>query len=117
LVAAEGVVDNFDIVVSDEMGRVYGRVKAATEQGVQKGAQFLVAVQGPNHQTQVRQADQFGRFHFDDIAPGKYRICGWASLESRAAYNEKAWEQAGSAVREFAVEAGSDVEIDLTAVP
>jgi uncharacterized protein (DUF2141 family) len=121
LAVAEGVVDSFDIVVSDEMARVYGRVKAATEPGtgqaIRKGAQFQVALSGPNRAMRVTQADQYGRFHFDDIVPGKYRICGWASLAGREAPDEKTWEQAGSAVREFTIEAGSDVEIDLTAVP
>jgi hypothetical protein len=118
---AEGVVDEFDIVVSDETARVYGRVRAAGEPGsgqaVPKGAQFQVALSGPNRQTVVTQADQYGRFHFDGIVPGKYRMCGWASLAGRETPDEKTWEKAGSAVREFTVEAGSDVEINLTAVP
>lgn len=121
LVAVEGVVDQFDIVISDEMSRVYGRVKAATqpgaEQAIRKGAQFQVALSGPNRRTRLAQADQYGRFHFDDIPPGEYRICGWADLEGRAIGDDKTWEQAGGAVRKFVVEAGSDVEIDLTAVP
>jgi hypothetical protein len=120
LAVVEGVVDNFDIVVSDEMARVYGRVKAA-EPGagpaIRKGSQFQVALSGPNRATRVTQADQYGRFYFDEIVPGKYRLCGWASLAGREEPDDKAWEQAGNAVREFTVEAGSDVEVDLTAVP
>jgi hypothetical protein len=121
LVATEGVVDRFDIVVSDELGRVYGRVKAATEPGaeraIRKGAQFQVALSGPNELLRVTQADQFGRFEFEGILPGEYRICGWADVAARAVRDEKTWQQAGDAVRKFTVEAGSDVELELTAAP
>lgn len=121
VLANEGVVDNFDIVVSDETARVYGRVKAAVEPGAEravvKGAQFQVALSAGDQRIRVTQADQYGRFHFDDIIPGEYRICGWADAEPRAIYNEETWEQAGTAVRRFTVEAGSDVELDLTAAP
>ena len=121
LVATEGVVERFDIVVSDELGRVYGRVKAATEPGaeqvIRKGAQFQVALAGPNELLRVTQADQFGRFEFEGVLPGEYRICGWADVPARAVHDEKTWEQAGSAVRKFTVEAGSDVELELTAAP
>ncbi len=119
--AAEGVIDKFDIVVSDETARIYGRVKAATEPGpertVVKGAQFQVALSGDNERIRVTQADQYGRFHFDGIIPGEYRICGWANVEPRAIYDDETWDKAGSAVRNFTVEAGSDVELDLTAAP
>lgn len=119
--AAEGVVEAFDIVVSDETARVYGRVKAATQPGpdrtVVQGAQFQVALSGSNERIRVTQADQNGRFHFDGIVPGEYRICGWANVEPRAIYDGETWKQAGGAVRKFTVEAGSDVELDLTAAP
>jgi protocatechuate 3,4-dioxygenase beta subunit len=119
-VVRDSVVENIEIVVSDDLARVYGRVKAANSDaggGIREGAQFQVGLWGPNRRTQVTQADQYGRFHFDGVVPGDYRICAWSDLDARSVYDDKAWENAGSAVREFPVEAGSEVEIDLTAVP
>jgi hypothetical protein len=119
VLATEGLLDTFDIVVSDETARVYGRIKAAAEPGAEraivKGSQFQVALSAEDQRTRVAQADQHGRFHFDGIIPGEYRICGWADVEPRVIYNEETWEQAGSAVRRFTVEAGSNVELELTA--
>jgi hypothetical protein len=118
---SEGVVETVTVVISDEMGRVYGRVKAPVEPGaeaaIRKGSQFQVVLSGPNRATLTAQADQYGRFQFEDVPPGDYRICAWADLASRSPGDETIWEKAGGAVREFPVEAGSDIEIDLTAAP
>jgi protocatechuate 3,4-dioxygenase beta subunit len=118
---SEGIVETVTVVVSDEMGRVYGRVKAPAEPGaervIRKGSQFRVVLSGPNRATLTVQADQYGRFQFEDVPPGDYRICAWADLGSRSPSNDRIWEEAGNAVREFPVEAGSDIEIDLTAAP
>jgi hypothetical protein len=83
---------------------------------IRKGAQFQVGISGPSG-FRAMQADQNGRFDFDRIVPGEYRICAWSAPDAQAIYDEKTWEAAGGAVRKFSVDAGSEVEIELTAVP
>jgi hypothetical protein len=118
---SEGVVEEVEILVSEEMGRISGTVKAAPAgAGVaaRKGAQFQVGLSRRDKRTiRSMQADQNGRFEFNDIPPGDYRICAWADLDQQSVYDEKVWEKAGRAAREFTVEAGAEVEIDLTALP
>jgi hypothetical protein len=63
------------------------------------------------------QADQNGRFDFDRVVPGEYRICAWSDPDTQPIFDDKTWAAAGGAVRKFSVETGSEVEIDLTAVP
>jgi hypothetical protein len=119
-VIGEGVVENVEVIVSDELARIYGRIKAAdagAAGGIREGAQFQVGLWGPNRRVRLAQADQYGRFQFERVAPGDYRICAWSDLDPRLVHDEGMWEKAGNAVREFPVEAASDVEIDLTAVP
>jgi hypothetical protein len=120
LTVSEGKVEQVELVISSEFSRVYGRVKAAVEPGtasaIRKGAQFQVGISGPGGFRAV-QADQNGQFEFDRTVPGEYRICAWAAPDSQAIYDEKTWAAAGGAVRKFEVEAGSEVEVNLTAVP
>ncbi|MEX2299462.1 MAG: carboxypeptidase regulatory-like domain-containing protein [Bryobacterales bacterium] len=120
IVLAEGRVEEMDLVISNEFSRVHGQVKAAVADGatapIRKGAQFQVGISGPSG-FRAMQADQNGRFDFDRVVPGEYRICAWSAPDAQAVYDEKTWESAGGAVRKFSVEAGSEVEIDLTAVP
>jgi hypothetical protein len=117
---SEGKVEQLELLVSNEFSRVYGRVKAAGEPGaagpVRKGAQFQVGLSGPSG-FRVMQADQNGRFDFDRVVPGEYRICAWSDPDTQPIYDDKTWTAAGAAVRKFSVETGSEVEIDLTAVP
>ena len=116
----EGKVEQLELVVSNEFSRVYGRVKAAAEtatgDALRKGAQFQVGLSGPGG-FRAAQADQHGRFNFDRVVPGEYKICAWSDPDAQAIYDEKTWAAAGDAVRKFEVDAGSEVEIDLTAVP
>jgi hypothetical protein len=120
IVLGEGRVEEVQLVISNEFSRVYGQVKAAVADGTaaaaRKGAQFQVGISGPSG-FRAMQADQNGRFDFDRVVPGEYRICAWSDPDAQGVYDEKTWEAAGGAVRKFSVEAGSEVEIDLTAVP
>jgi hypothetical protein len=117
---SEGKLEQVELLISSEFSRVYGRVKEAPAGGpgaaIRKGAQFQVGLSGPGG-FRVLQADQNGRFEFVKVIPGDYRICAWSDPDAQAIYDEKTWAAAGDAVRKFPVEAGSDVEIDLTAVP
>ena len=114
---AEGRVEQIEVVLSAEFATIHGRVKKPREEGeVRKAAQYRVGLKGA-HVIRSVQADQNGKFAFDKVSPGDYRICAWRDLSARAVRDEAVWEEAGSAVRAFPVEAGSDIEIDLTAVP
>jgi hypothetical protein len=116
VVATEGRIEEIEVVLSAEYSRVHGCVKAGREEGrVITGGQYIV---GLKNRDRVRsaQADQNGRFSFDQIPPGDYRICAWPLLRSGEIRDEQTWEAAGPAARSFPVEAGSDIEIDLTAV-
>ena len=113
---SEGVIEDIEFVLSDDFGKVHGRVKAPSDgSGLRKGAQYTVGLKGPSRIYIVR-ADQLGRFAFDHITPGEHQICAWEVISRDRVYRDEVWEQAGPAVRTFPVEAGSDIEIDLTAV-
>ena len=119
IVLVEGRVEEVELLISNEFSRVHGQVKAAAGDaagGRIQGAQFQVGISGPGG-FRAMQADQNGRFDFDRIVPGEYRICAWSAPDALAIYDEKAWAAAGGAVRKFSVDAGSEVEIDLTAAP
>ena len=116
VVATEGKIEEIEVVLSGEYSRVHGRVKAGREEGrVLTGGQYIVGLKGRDR-VRSAQADQNGRFSFDRIPPGDYRICAWPVLRSGEIRDDHTWEQAGPAVRSFAVKVGSDIEIDLTAV-
>lgn len=112
----EGIIEEVEFVLSNDFGKVHGRVKAPSDgSGLRKGAQYTVGLKGPDRIISV-QADQLGRFAFDRITPGDYKICAWEDMTRDRIRNDEVWEQAGKAARAFPVEAGSEIEIDLTAV-
>jgi hypothetical protein len=113
----ENEIETITVVVSKEFARVFGTVKEAVPgSGRRDAAQFRVGISGP-YGFNSAQADQNGRFEFAQLVPGEYRICAWSNLDLQAIYDEKTWNSAGASVRKFSIEAGSEVEIDLTAVP
>jgi hypothetical protein len=116
----EGKVDEVQLVISNEFSHVSGRVKAApageTGGPIRNGSQFQVGLSGPDGFRAV-QADQNGEFSFDRVVPGEYRICAWEAPDAQGIYDDQTWRAAGDAVRKFSIDPGSDVEIDLTAVP
>ena len=100
--------------LSSEMASIRGRVKADAGGGA--APHFLVAIRGP-HGVDSVQADQQGRFVFDKAPPGDYQIGAWAGASAAAVRADAVWDRAGRAVREFSVEPGAEIEIELTAVP
>ena len=63
------------------------------------------------------QADQNGRFSFDRVVPGEYRICAWTDIDPNLIADEASWEAAGCEEKVIPVAPDSEVEIDLTATP
>jgi hypothetical protein len=112
----EGVVQDVDVVLSADFSTIHGRVKAGLDGGqLRKGAQYIVGLRGDGL-TRTVQADQLGRFSFDKVAAGDYKIGAWEGMTPGRVSRDETWAEAGPAVREFPVDAGSDIELDLTAV-
>ena len=116
---AAGETARVEVSLAADFGTVAGRLKeprASGEQSVRAASHYRVALAGTLGMRSV-QADQHGRFLFDHVVPGDYRICAWQDAVHEAVQSETLWRQAGPAVRTFPVEANSEVEIDLTAAP
>jgi hypothetical protein len=61
------------------------------------------------------QADEDGRFVFDKLPPGDYEVAAWPKPDVDVE-NDDAWSNVGS-VNKVQLEAGFDVEVNLTAAP
>ena len=98
-------------VVSGAMASVSGQVKPAREGGE---GPFRVGLKGDADSLSV-QTDQAGRFVFERVAPGAYRIGAWARAGEKELKSESLWQKAGVKAPQFTVEEGSEIEISLTA--
>lgn len=107
------------IRLSDEFASISGRVKA--DRDGNPAPHYQVALRstaaGEADRVQSMQTDQQGRFRFARVQPGEYRIAAWGELAADAVRSQAPWDAAGPAARVFPVEAGAEIEIDLTAVP
>ncbi len=105
--------------LSSEFASIQGRVKADASGA--PAAHYRVALRAPDGADarlfRSVQTDQQGRFRFDDVRPGRYRIAAWDGVGEPEARTSRLWEEAGPAVRAFPVEAGAEIEIELTAAP
>ncbi len=106
--------NRLEIVVAAEHGRVYGTIH---EPGSGQPLPLArVALDGPKGMRPL-QADQNGRFSFDRVVPGEYRICAWTDIDPNLISEEASWEAAGCEEKVIPVAPDSKVEIDLTATP
>ena len=53
-------------------------------------------------------------FAFNKVIPGEYRIAAWSGPDTDVS-DEEVWGETASAVRTITVEAGFEMEVDLTA--
>ena len=102
------------IVVAADQSKVYGMIRSP--HGSEPLPHALVALDGAIGKLSVL-ADQRGRFIFERVIPGEYRICAWSDIPADEVEDEIRWEQAGCANKIIPVEPGSQVEIDLRAAP
>ena len=115
---AEGGSTEIELRVGLNMGRLTGLVKAPGRGSPLAHARVAVAKAGASPlEIRTTQTDQNGRFVLPDLAPGEYQVCAWPRMETLSLYASLTWKRAGAAVKRFAVEAGAQVEVELTAAP
>ena len=107
-----GRIRDLRVVLSRDFARVAGRVKRPA--GGVPAAFYRVALRGPRGVVSV-QTDQYALFRFEKVVPGGYEICAWPDAGTSRVKDGAIWVESGGAVRAFPAEAGSSIEIDLTA--
>ena len=111
-----GSMTGLEMAVSSEFAKVRGTVRLARGGGRSSrpaGAHFLVGLRGLRGSFSSA-ADENGVFAFDKVIPGEYRIAAWREPDTDVS-DEEMWAEADSAVRTITVEAGFEMEVDLTA--
>ena len=111
-----GSMTDLEMAVSSEFAKVRGTVRLSGGGGRSSrpaGAHFLVGLRG-GRGSFSSAADENGVFAFDKVIPGEYRIAAWRDPDTDVS-DEEAWAEASAAVRTITVEAGFEMEVDLTA--
>ena len=111
-----GSMTDLDMAVSSEFAKVHGTVRLARgdDQAFRPaGSHFLVGLRG-GRGSFSSPADENGVFAFDKVIPGEYRIAAWSDPNTDVS-DEEVWAETASAVRTITVEAGFEMEVDLTA--
>lgn len=111
-----GSMTDLEMAVSSEFAKIYGTVRLTRGGGRESrpaGAHFLVGLRGARGSFSSA-ADENGVFAFDKVIPGEYRIAAWRDPGADVS-DEEVWAEAASAVRTITVEAGFEMEVDLTA--
>jgi hypothetical protein len=112
----EGAVATVRLAVAFDFARLRGVVKAPGGAAPLPEARVALAEPGGSPvRFRTVQADQRGRWFFDRVRPGDYRLCAWPAMDPDALYATETWQRAGRAVKPVAIEPGADVEVDLTA--
>lgn len=94
------------LVLSREFATVEGVVRARPGDG-SAAEHYQVELRGPGR-NQTTQTDQRGRFRFDNLTPGDYRVAAWPGDSARGGPAEQSW-------RPFPIEAGAVIELAITA--
>ena len=106
--------NRLDVVVAADHARVYGTVrKPQTSAPLPHAGVALDGRSGKN----LVQADQQGRFLFEKVIPGEYRICAWADISPEDVDDDTNWEEAGCSNKIVSVDPEAEIEIDLRAAP
>ena len=110
-----GSMTELDLTVSSEFAKVRGTVRLArgsNQAARPAGSHFLVGLSG-DRGSFSSAADENGGFVFDKVIPGEYRIAAWSDPNTNVS-DEAVWKKAASAVRTITVEAGFEMDVDLT---
>jgi hypothetical protein len=108
-----------EIVLTNESGALEGTVAAAGQTLVTGATVVLVPSTGRSRASLYKSAitDNAGRFRFDDIAPGNYKVFAWEDVETGAWQDSnflRLYETRGRAVT---VSANSKEDLQLTLIP
>lgn len=106
--------NRFDVVVAADHARLHGTVRKPQTSAPLPHAG--VALDGRGGKNLV-QADQQGRFLFEKVIPGEYRICAWADISPEDVDDDTNWEEAGCSNKIVSVDPEAEIEIDLRAAP
>lgn len=112
---APGQMTEIEIPVSNQRSTVAGTAQLQGGQSREAASQFIVGLRGERG-AQRMQADDEGRFEFEKVIPGQYRIAAW-SRQDVDVESDEAWEEAGANSKTISVEPGFEVELDLTVTP
>ncbi len=116
VMVTEGGATTVELEVGFGFGRISGMAKAPGAKTPLPHARIALArASAPPIEFRTAQADQRGRWSLPGVVPGEYRICAWPTVEVDALYAAETWDRAGAAVKSFAVEPGSEIEVELTA--
>ena len=113
-----GSITELDMAVSSEFATVRGTVRLARDSSQAArpaGSHFLVGLRG-DRGSFSSAADENGVFAFEKMIPGEYRIAAWSDPNVNVS-DEEAWKKADSVVRTITVEAGFEMDVDLTVQP
>jgi hypothetical protein len=120
IVLNEGAVEQLDLRVRFELGRLTVFVRPAPESDEAKrgvpAAHFAVGIRSEDN-FMFYPADQNGRLLINYFPRGDYEICAWRDMSIEEVRRPETWQKAGAAVRKFQHAEGTDMEILLTAVP
>jgi protocatechuate 3,4-dioxygenase beta subunit len=87
LTLAEGAKPSIEIVLAKEGGQVDGLVLDKDEKPAAGATVLLVAepkLRSRSDAFQATTADQHGRYHFDTVRAGSYKVFAWDDLEDQA---------------------------------
>lgn len=115
LTVQPGQITPYTIAVGNEFASLRGRVRVAEGAEKSGASHFTVGARGP-HGRYKAQADDEGRFAFQKLPPGSYRLAAWAKPEVNVE-DDGVWSGAAGVVSQIELEPGFDVEIDVTALP
>jgi hypothetical protein len=115
LTVQPGQITAYTIAVGSEFAALRGRVRVAQGEGKTGASHFTVGARGP-HGRYKAQADGDGRFVFEKLPPGSYRLAAWMKPDINVE-DDGVWSDAAGVVSRIELEPGFDVEIDLTALP
>jgi hypothetical protein len=97
-------VDDLVIRLSDHFARVEGLIRSTAS--LAASARFTVTLTSGDRK-EIRPTDQNGKFVFERLVPGDYQIC--------ARRSDAPGDSPCAIERRFPAEAGSEVELDLSA--
>jgi hypothetical protein len=109
IAVAEGAASNVRVDVGLDLGKISGVVKGP---GGDPSPHARVALAVSSADIRSVQADQHGRYEFENVPPGDYRICAWPIVDYAALYRPDAWP--ADRARRVTVAPGAQTQMDFS---